>query len=136
MSAIRKKFDKLGLKDNLSIVHSARRGIRPTIFYSFAESAKLAEKDLAILIHLHPRTLRNYNNAQKNLDLVESEHLLKLIALYAKGEELMSNVAEFNNWLNSEVETLKGKPYELLSSPGGIDLVSDELDKLAHGYAV
>jgi putative toxin-antitoxin system antitoxin component (TIGR02293 family) len=129
-------FDKLGLKDNLTIVHSARRGINPSVFYSFAQSANITEKNLAAIIHLHPRTLKNYTANQKKLDPVESEHLLKLIALFVKGEELFGNVNEFNEWLKEESLSIKEKPLSLLNTPGGTDIISEELDKLAHGYAV
>ena len=136
MSAILKKFEKLGLKDNLSIVHSARRGINPSVFYSFAQTANLTEKKLAEIIHLHPRTLRNYAASQKKLDPVESEHLLKLIALFGKGEAVFGNVDQFNEWLLEDIPLIREKPLSLLTTPGGTDIISEELDKLAHGYVV
>lgn len=136
MSALRKKFQNLGLKDNLSIVYSARKGVKPNIFYSFADLAKMSEKNLALLIHLHPRTIQNYRDQQKNLDPVQSEHLLKLIALFVKGEELFGNIDEWNYWLQKPAWNSKEKPVDLLITPGGVDLVSDELERIIHGYAI
>lgn len=136
MDAVRKRFKSLGLNNNLQIVYSARKGIRPSVFYSFARAVKMTEQNLATLLHLHPRTIQNRRKQQKNLDPVESEHLLKLIALFARGEELFGSVDEFNNWLHKPSWNNKEKPIDLLITPGGTDIMSDELERLAHGYAV
>jgi hypothetical protein len=44
MDAVRKKFRYLGLKDLVSIITAAHKGIRPALFYSFAEVAKCQKK--------------------------------------------------------------------------------------------
>lgn len=136
MDVVKKKFSNLDLKDRLTIVYSARKGVKPSVFYVFANVGKIPEKNLASLIHLHQRTIQNYLDQQKNFNPVESEHLLKLIALFIKGEELFGDVDEFNYWLQKPFWNNKEKPIEWLTTPGGVDLVSDELDRLAHGYAV
>ena len=66
---------------------------------------------------------------------LKSEYLLKLIALFIKGEAIFGNVHEFSNWLekahcNSTAQLYK----DLLIIPGGIDFVTAELDQLAEGY--
>jgi putative toxin-antitoxin system antitoxin component (TIGR02293 family) len=136
MSAVRKRFQKLDLENKLSVAYSARKGVKTSIFYSFAEAANMPEKNLAGLIHLHQRTIQNYKDQNKSLDPVESEHLLKLIGLYMKGEETFGSVDEFNSWLAKPFWNSKEKPLEWLTTPGGVDLVSDELDRIAQGYVV
>lgn len=136
MDLVRKKFKNIDLKDQLSIVYSARKGIKPNVFYSFSDIAKIPESNLASLIHLHQRTIKNYKDQQKSLAPVESEHLLKLIALFIKGEELLGSVDDFNYWLQKPFWDSKEKPIDWLNTPGGVDLVSDELDQLSHGYAI
>ncbi|HSU29109.1 MAG TPA: antitoxin Xre-like helix-turn-helix domain-containing protein [Chitinophagaceae bacterium] len=134
MSAIRKKFASLELKDELSIVYAARKGVLPRIFYSFAEIIKVSEKNLAALLHMHPRTISNYKEQQKHLNPVESEHLLKLIYLYANGEEIFGSIDEFNQWLEKPRWNNQETPMDWLNTPGGVDLVSEEVNRLAHGY--
>jgi putative toxin-antitoxin system antitoxin component (TIGR02293 family) len=130
------RFQDLGLESPAKIVFSARKGIMPSLFYSFAQSVKMSEKNLARLLHTHSRTIGNYRELQKKLDPVVSEHLLKLIALFIKGEQLFGNVDEFNYWLQKPFWNNTEKPVDWLITPGGVDLLSDELDRLAHGYAV
>lgn len=134
MEAVRKRFSSLRLKDELSIVNAARKGVRPGVFYSFANVAKLPEKSLASLLHLHPRTISNYKSRRRYLNPVESEHLLKLIVLFTKGEELFGSIDEFNQWLHKPYWNTKETPMSWLNTPGGVDLITEELDRLAHGY--
>ena len=65
-----------------------------------------------------------------------SEHLLKLIQLFEKGEELFGSVDEFNYWLKKSFLNKKITHNELINTIGGVDLISEELEKLAQGYPV
>ena len=95
-NSIRVRFSNLDLKNAFAIVFSARKGIKPKVFYDFADSIKLPDKKLAQMLNLSSRTISNYKQQQKALDPVQSEHLLKLIALFGKGEEIFGNIDEFN----------------------------------------
>lgn len=133
---LHQQFQNLHLDNPVKMALSARQGVAAVLFYSFAHSIKMPEKTLAGLLHIHPRTISNYRDQQKNLNPIESEHLLKLVALFVKGEELFGNVDEFNYWLQKPFWDSSEKPIDWLITPGGVDLVGDELGRLAHGYAV
>ena len=135
-NSIRNRFSNLNLENAFAIVFSARKGIKSKVFYDFADSIKMPEKNLAILLNLSSRTISNYKEQQKSLEPAQSEHLLKLIALFGKGEEIFGNVDEFNYWLQKPLWNAKERPIDWLVTPGGVDLVMDELDRLAHAYAV
>ncbi len=96
----------------------------------------MSEKNLATIINLSARTINNYNEQKKVLEPVYSEHLLKLIALYDKGEEIFRNVEEFSYWLNKPLWNSKETPMDWIITPGGVDMLMEELDKLAQGYPV
>ena len=68
---------------------------------------------------------------------VNGEHSsLELIALYKKGEEVFGNIDAFNYWLKKPFWNNRQKPVDLLITSGGVDLVMEEIDKLAQGYPV
>jgi putative toxin-antitoxin system antitoxin component (TIGR02293 family) len=134
--SIRDRFQRLDLQTAFEIVFSARKGIKPKLFFEFADSINMPEKKLALLINISSRTIHNYKDQQKPLDPIQSEHLLKLIALYGRGEDIFGNLDEFNYWLQKPFWNSKEKPIDWLSTPGGVDLVKDELGRLSHGYAV
>jgi putative toxin-antitoxin system antitoxin component (TIGR02293 family) len=133
-NSVRDRFSKLDLKSAFAIVFSARKGVKPKVFYDFAESIKMSEKNLALLLNLSSRTIGNYKARQKTLEPANSEHLLKLIALYALGEDIFGSVDEFNYWLQKPFWNASEKPIDWLVTPGGVDLVMDELGRLTHGY--
>ncbi len=128
-----KSFDVSSLN---SIVLTARKGLMAKVFYDFAETINMPEKDLANVINISSRTINNYKNEERLLDPIYSEHLLKLIHLFEKGEELFGNVDEFNYWLKKPFWNKNITPKELLNTIGGVDLIAEELEKLTQGYPV
>jgi putative toxin-antitoxin system antitoxin component (TIGR02293 family) len=132
--SLRKTFKNLSIGNDTRMFTQARAGLSSVIFYQFAQIINMPDKSLAHLLNLSPRTISNYKEKSKSLDPVQSEHLLKLIALYDKGEELFGNIDEFNYWLNKSFWDSPEKPIEWLITPGGVDLVMLEMDRLAYGY--
>src|SRR5688572_25109297 len=134
--SVKNRFKNLNLSNSHAMVFSARKGLKPKIFYDFAEAIKMPEKILAGILNLSARTISNYKVQQKVLEPVYSEHLLKLISLFEKGESIFRNVDEFNYWLRKPFWNSHETPLDWIKTPGGVDLVMDELDKLAQGYPV
>lgn len=135
-SYLKAKFNHIDMDTSFSIVLSARKGLNTKIFYDFAEAIKMPEKNLAAIMNLSARTISNYKESQKNLEPLYGEHLLKLIALFEKGEDLFGTIDEFNYWLQKPFWNSTERPAEWLNTGGGVDFLSEELDKLAQGYPV
>lgn len=135
-NTVRYAFRNLDFKSTYEMFSHARKGIATHIFYDFAETIKMPEKNLASLINLSARTISNYKENKKLLEPLYSEHLLKLIALYDKGEEVFGNIDEFNYWLSKPFWNSEERPIDWLVTPGGVDLVMEEMDGLAEGYPV
>ena len=134
--SLRSKFKNLPIANNHALVASARKGVSTKVFYDFVDIIKIPEKNLAAIINLSARTISNYKEKKQNLEPTYSEHLLKLIALYKKGEEIFGNIPEFNYWLQKPFWNSADKPIDWLVTSGGVDLVMEEIDKLAQGYPV
>ncbi len=134
--SVKYKFRHLDTASSYAFVMSARKGLKPKVFYDFAETIKMPEKNLAGIINLSARTISNYKEQQKVLEPVHSEHLLKLISLFEKGEDIFGNIDEFNYWLQKPIWNSRETPSEWLGTPGGVDLIAEEIDKLAQGYPV
>lgn len=130
------RFKFLDLSNLNSIVLTARKGIKTKVFYDFAETIKMPEKNLAAVINISSRTISNYKNEEKLLEPIYSEHLLKLIHLFEKGEEIFGSIDEFNHWLKKPFWNKKILPNELINTIGGVDLIAEELEKLAQGYPI
>lgn len=128
------KFEHVNGLSN--IVDIAMKGVNVQVFYSFANSIDIPDKYLAEILNTTARTLSNYKEQNKPLEPVKGEHLLKLIALFKKGEEIFGTLIEFRNWLSKPKTGADKVPLELLITPGGVELISLELDRIAWGYAL
>ncbi|MEX8547189.1 MAG: antitoxin Xre-like helix-turn-helix domain-containing protein [Mucilaginibacter sp.] len=129
-------LEKQAITNDVEIFRHAKQGVDLTVFYSFAAAIKIPNKLLANLLHVSSRTMSNNQQVKKRLEPVQGEHLLKLIALYNKGIELFGTVDEFNYWLNKPFWNTEEKPVDWLITPGGVDLVAQELDRSGYGYPV
>ena len=129
-------FHRFAIKDDYKLLIKAREGLKTDVFYSLADAIKMPEKTLASVINLSPRTIRNYRDQEKGLDPIYSEHLLKLINLYSFGKEIFGNLDEFTLWMNRPFWNSDDKPIDFISTSGGVDLIYEEIEKLAQGYPV
>lgn len=129
-------FQRFTIKDDYSLVKKAHEGVKTELFYSLANAIKMPEKVLASILNLSPRTISNYREQEKYLDANYSEHLLKLINLYNFGKEIFGSLEEFSLWMNRPFWNSNDKPIDFVTTPGGVDLVFDEIEKLAQGYPV
>lgn len=129
-------FTRFAIKDDYKLLKKAKEGLKTDVFYSLADAIKMPEKTLASVINLSPRTISNYRDQEKGLDPIYSEHLLKLINLYSFGKEIFGSLEEFTLWMNRPFWNSDEKPLDFISTSGGVDLISEEIEKLAQGYPV
>ena len=129
-------FNRFSIQDDYKLLKKAREGLKTDVFYSLADAIKMPEKALASVINLSPRTISNYRDQEKELDPIYSEHLLKLINLYSFGKEIFGNLDEFTLWMNRPFWNSEERPIDFISTSGGVDLVYEEIEKLAQGYPV
>jgi len=129
-------FNRFSIQDDYKLLKKAREGVKTDVFYSLADAIKMPEKALASVINLSPRTISNYRDQEKGLDPIYSEHLLKLINLYSFGKEIFGSLDEFTLWMNRPFWSSEERPIDFISTSGGVDLIYEEIEKLAQGYPV
>jgi len=96
-----------------------------------------ANEDLAALVGITHRTIRNKKNNGESFDIAQTERLRKLSLLFKEGHEIFSNKEEFNGWLQKPAYGLDYDiPAELLKQPGGLDKVLNELNSIKFGDTV
>ena len=92
-----------------------------------------SQADVAIMLRMSEKTLRSYIKEEKKLDMGVSEHLLQLFKLFDKGIEVIGSLDEFKKWLQNSNIGLAVKPFNLLDSLTGIELVQEELIRIEFG---
>ena len=132
-SAIFSKYEK-SIKDLFTIVVEAQKGVTARAFFDVASLSGLDRNRLADLLNLSLKTLLRYRQQNKKLNAAKSERVLKLIALYKKGEELFGSAPEFRRWMEEPAYGLGNMiPFDLMHTSGGIDLITEELKRIEYG---
>jgi len=119
------------------LMERAKRGISFNFFYSLSRKFPFSMQDWADFLHISGKTLSRYQKEDKTFDEPQSEKILQIEILYAKGTEVFGSSEYFLKWLQTENLALgKTKPQGLLGSSFGISLLMDELTRIEHGVLV
>ncbi len=122
------------IKDIFSLVTAASAGVPVKAFFELAEWSNLRKEQLAELLSVSLKTLDRYRQQDKKLNPISSEQVLKLIALFKKGQEVFGEMAAFDRWLEKPAFGLGGQlPLQLMHTSSGIDLVMEELVRIEYG---
>ncbi|WP_177181017.1 type II RES/Xre toxin-antitoxin system antitoxin [Parapedobacter koreensis] len=103
-------------------------------FESLNEKLPFTQQEWADMLHISERTLQRYLKEQKSFEGLHAEHLHQLAALASIGLAVFGNAAAFEAWLRIP-KTILGKEvgFEALRSFGGVQLIADELGRMAYG---
>ncbi len=118
-------------------IQQAEEGVDTAQIDTFLQNSGLHKTELAELLSLDPKTLENYRKKDKHLDTLRSELLLKLVDLFALGQEVLGDKESFRTWLTLAAGEFEGAaPWQLLSTVTGVGEVHDQLTRIAYGYTV
>ncbi len=121
------------IRSGMDFVELGDRGLTKLSVVHLAKSLSLSMKEMAELLPVNVRTLQRYS-AQKYLSTAVSEQALQIAQVAATGSALFEDREKFLAWLALSSVPLGGeKPIDLLRSRFGIELVLDELGRIAHG---
>ncbi len=121
------------IRSKMDLVDLGDRGLTKSSISHLAKSLSLSMKEIAKLLPVTERTLQRYG-AQQHLSVAVSEQALQIARVVAAGSELFEDRVKFLGWLAiPSVPLGGGKPLDLLRSRFGIELVMDELGRIAHG---
>lgn len=122
------------IKDLFTIVVAARKGVNANAFFDVVSVSGIDRNKLADLMNVSLKTLLRYRQQNKKLNATKSERVLKLIALYKKGEEIFGSASEFHKWMEEPSYGLGNMvPFDLMHTSGGIDLINEELKRIEFG---
>jgi putative toxin-antitoxin system antitoxin component (TIGR02293 family) len=111
----------------------------PEVMYatSFNDMLTVAhyDKDYAAdLLDVSYKTITRYQKENKKLSPLQSEFILKTIALYNKGQKVFGSNESFANWLQKPAFGLGNKlPNRFITTVTGINHIIEELNRITHG---
>ena len=112
----------------------ARHGVSGKEIRYMVDKKLATTKDVAYVLGVNERTVRTYQREASNLSPQQSEQLLKYNRLLCRGKEVFGSEEAFNRWLHKPAYGLDNDvPLEYLVTSEGINLVSDEVERIANG---
>lgn len=107
-----------------------KEGISSGLLRKLADKLRLNLEDLAVPLHLTPRTLhRRMEKGRLSLD--ESERFLAIAKIVAKATEILGTETKAIHWMKSPVPALGGRtPIECAETQLGLREVEDALIRI------
>ncbi len=125
------------LDDRFWMVEEAASGVPVSAVFDLIQLTHLHKSFFAGMLNLSTKTLDRYRQGEKHLNPSSSELMLKLFSVFKKGEKIFGNSTEFQKWIEKPAYGLGLKvPKELMQTSFGIDLILEELERIAYGYVV
>ena len=122
------------LDDRFWIVEEAAAGVPASALIDLIDMTHLNKNFIAGMLNLSTRTIDRYLKGDNLLNPSSGELMLKLFSLFKKGEKIFGNADEFQKWIEKPAYGLGYKfPKELMQTSAGIDLIQDELTRIAYG---
>lgn len=123
-----------GGDNDFLMANKARSGVNVSAFFDLLNVSGLSKEELASLLDVSFKTIQRYQKEGKKLNALNSEQLLKMIALYQKAEEVFGTLESFNRWLRKPAVGLgHQEPLQFMQTSGGIDLIYEELQRIEYG---
>jgi putative toxin-antitoxin system antitoxin component (TIGR02293 family) len=121
-------------EDNYQLVEAAQQGVSANLFFDLA---KITQYDITVmenLLNITARTVRTYQKEDRTLSPLKGELLLKLARLFKRGQQVFGSLTAFRAWMEKPAYGLHGAlPFSLLNTSEGINIVMDEVERIAYG---
>lgn len=135
-TAVRRSARKYNPLKKTQIIHAVNGSVRSSILINSVLNITglplvfLAEN----VFEVTPKTLSRYRSEDVKLPAAVIELSLKIKDMYNLGKEIFGTNEELNKWLNEKSYGLNNTvPAKLLNTSSGIDLVHEELTRIAYG---
>jgi putative toxin-antitoxin system antitoxin component (TIGR02293 family) len=116
------------------LLNVIRNGIGYSEFEKIKNKCSFSPAEWATFLDLSERTIARYAQQNENFDKKVSERILEIAMLFERGEEVMSNLEAFNDWMNlPNVALGEIPPKSLLDSSIGINILRNILGRIEYG---
>lgn len=110
-----------------------RKGLPKKVFDHLMKRTGLTEDEMAMILHVSKRTLQR-RDLSSEFNPEQSERLIELAKLFAKGEDVFGGPDQFKEWIDTRVLSLGDKkPREFMDTSIGLSILMDELGRIEYG---
>lgn len=124
------KSEKINKRTDL--ISLVRSGIKAKNLNSIQKFTSLSESELSHILPISKRQLERYDSSHK-LNKEITAHIIQIIELFKKGYKLFGE-EKFSLWIRTPNKVLdQNRPYELMDTSIGIELIEDVIGRIEHG---
>ena len=121
------------IPEPIDLINLTRKGISKSEALSVQHHMGISQKELALLLHLTPRTLQRMSE-EDVLPPVASGQLIELARIFGRAIEVLGEEALARQWLRTPLQALnQTTPLALMDTPVGIQWVLALLGRIEHG---
>ncbi|HEV7349532.1 type II toxin-antitoxin system Xre/ParS family antitoxin [Telluribacter sp.] len=129
-----KKSLQIGVDNALDFIRAAEKGFSISVAQRVQQRLELSNKQFSRLLNLSESTFQRRIKNKAALSTEESEKVIELSTIIAKGLEVFEEEDALKLWLNTPVLALGNKkPVDILNSSLGREEVMDILFRIEHG---
>ncbi len=122
------------LSNPLKIAISARKGVAASELKTMIATTHIETSFFAKALDITTKTLASYVQSKQLLNPNDSELVLKWKTLFALGAKVFGGSQYFKQWLQtSSIAFQNDQPLSFISTSGGVDLVTNELQNIVWG---
>ncbi|MFN3851968.1 MAG: antitoxin Xre/MbcA/ParS toxin-binding domain-containing protein [Spirosomataceae bacterium] len=120
--------------NDMLFVMKAKQGISAQKVGEIMEKTEQNKTFFAEILEISVKTFDRYLKENRIFNASESEKLMKLEEVYDWGKTVFGYVSDFNRWIEKESYGLDYQvPRKLMQTVSGMNLVQDELVRIAYG---
>lgn len=129
-----KKSLQVGVDNTLDFIRAAEKGFSISVAQRVQQRLDLSNKQFSRLLNLSESTFQRRIKNKTALSSEESEKVIELSSIIAKGLEVFEDEEALKFWLNTPILALGNrKPVDILNSSLGREEVMDILFRIEHG---
>ncbi len=128
------RFQNIDPHEALECLKVVRAGLPRSFIDDLAAVFKTPVSQLVALLPLSWRTIQR-RKPDEILDQDISDRLVQIAKVYVKALEVFENPTKVTIWFSSVCPYIGEKPFALLGTQAGIEVVLDELARIEYGAA-
>ncbi|MGI4728642.1 MAG: type II RES/Xre toxin-antitoxin system antitoxin [Janthinobacterium lividum] len=118
----------------IDLLSNSKKGLEAKAAINFINLSGFTPAEFQETFKTTVKTIQNYNRNELKLDAALSEKLLKSFILFEKGTAVFGSAGNFSSWLRQPAFGLGNQiPFEIMDTITGINLIDDELTRIAYG---
>jgi putative toxin-antitoxin system antitoxin component (TIGR02293 family) len=117
-----------------NVIEQSQNGVSINYLNKISSKFDITANDWSDIMGISTKSIQRYQQQENTLSATQTEFVLKIEQLYTIGKEVFGNIDNFKQWMQKPAYGLGNKiPTKILTTISGINLVINQLMRIAHG---